>query len=76
MLKSDKNEEDLNYINPHAANPSSNCYVSSGQYPPAKGTNGTQGSMNIGEPVVFGLRALFLVMELQPQSLRIKEKIL
>ena len=69
-------EEDLNYINPHAANPSSNCYVSSGQCPPAKGTNGTQGSMNIGKPVVFGLRALFLVMELQPQSLRITEKIL
>jgi len=32
--------------------------------------------MNIAKPVVFGLRALFLVMELQPQSLRIKEKIL
>ena len=50
------------------------CQV--GKCPPAKGTNGTQGSMNIGNPVVFGLRALFLVMELQPQSLRIKEKIL
>ena len=70
------NEEDLNYINPHAENPSSNRYVSSGQCPPAKDTNGTQGSMNIAKPVVFGLRALFLVMELQPQSLRIKEKIL
>ena len=65
------NEEDFNYINPHAPNSSSNCYVSSGQCPPAKATNGTQGSMNIAESVVFGLRALFSVMELQPQSLRI-----
>jgi len=35
------NEEDINYINPHAPNPSSNCYVSSGQCLPAKATNGT-----------------------------------